>query len=193
VSRGHWRCAVCLHRFEGFDSKKRLLALGDEKAYSYFYMGSTDGPVENKIRFLQMCSLLRELGGKAVTNEHLVAAIVSIGDRTTRKLSKFKECRWFTAKDPSEFNVSIFCPDGRLYLSGPGQKFQALDLCEQADQIEELEVHEQHFVLDYVIGMMNWEEKWPHEKSLRKVYWDVQSSPAAKQGRATLHDIVTRM
>jgi hypothetical protein len=105
VSKGHWRCACCLTRFEGFDgSKKRLLAIGDEKNYAYFFMGTTDSTIENKLRFLQLCSLVKELDGKPGTNENLIQAIVSIGDRTTRRLSKFKECKWCVAKDPSVFN-----------------------------------------------------------------------------------------
>jgi hypothetical protein len=192
VTGGHWRCAGCLQRFSsGIGSEMRLLVLGDEQEYSYFKIGQTSTIVEAKLRFLVMVQMVTEIGGKPVTKEVLLECIRTLNERTERRLSSFKEVVTLKAKDPAEMQVEIFCSDARLYLQSPGQRFQALNLKDES--IEVLDEEGQNAVLDFAFGLTNWEEKWPSEKSLRKVYWGLQKSTVATESRQNLHRIMGRL
>jgi hypothetical protein len=192
VSGGHWRCAGCLVRYSGGDgSTRRLLAIGDEQEYHFFYIGSTSTIVEAKIRFLQLCQMVTVLDGKPVTKESLLECIRILNERTQRRLSSFKEVVTLAAKDPAEMQVQIFCSDARLYLKAPGQRFKALDL--KGETIEELDEVGQNSVLDFAFGLTNWQENWPSEPSLRKVFWALEVSKATADSRAALREIVARL
>jgi hypothetical protein len=192
VTGGHWRCAGCLKRFSsGVGATRRLLAIGDESQYFYFYIGDTSTLVEAKLRFLQMCQMVTVLDGKPVTKETLLECIRILNERTQQRLSSFKEVVTLAAKDPSEMNVEIFCSDARLYLSAVGQRFKALDL--RGETIEVLDEEGQNGVLDFAFGLTNWEEKWPAEPSLRKVFWNLKASQATKDSRAALRETVSKM
>jgi hypothetical protein len=192
VTGGHWRCAGCLKRFNaGFGSEIRLLAMGDEHEYSYFQIGKTSTLVEAKLRFLVMVQMVTEINGKPVTKEVLLECIRTLNERTQRRLSSFKEVVTLTAKDPAEMNVQIFCSDSRLYLHAVGQRFQALHL--KDEPIEVLDEEGQNAVLDFAFGLTNWEEKWPQEPSLRKVFRGLEISPVQVKSRAELVRIMGKL
>jgi hypothetical protein len=192
VSGGHWRCAGCLARYSGgVAHTRRLLALGDDQEYQFFCIGSTSTIVEAKIRFLQLCQMVTVLDGKPVTMESLLECIRILNERTQRRLSSFKEVVTLAAKDPAEMQVHIFCPDTRLYLARPGQRFKALAL--QGETIAELDEESQNSVLDFAFGLTNWQEKWPSEPSLRKVFWALKTSKATADSREALRRIVARL
>jgi hypothetical protein len=192
VSGGHWRCAGCLARYsDGVGATRRLLAMGDEKEYHYFHIGSTSNIVEAKIRFLQLCQMVTVLDGKPVTKESLLECIRILNERTQRRLSSFKEVVTLAAKDPAGMQVEIFCSDARLYLKAPGQRFKALDL--NRETIEELDEEGQNSVLDFAFGLTNWKEKWPSEPSLRKVFWALKVSKETADSSEALRKIVAKL
>jgi hypothetical protein len=167
------------------------LAIGDEKEYFYFYIGSTSTLVEAKLRFLQMCQMVTVLDGKPVTKESLLECIRILNERTQRRLSGFKEVVMLAAKDPAEKQVQIFCSDARLYLQNPGQRFKALDL--KHETIEELDEVGQNSVLDFAFGLTNWQEKWPKEPSLRKVFRALEVSKTTADSLAALRSVVAKL
>jgi hypothetical protein len=192
VTGGHWRCAGCLARYSGGDAHtKRLLAIGDEREYNLFHIGSTTPLVEAKIRFLQLCQIVTVLDGMQVTKEALLECIRKLNERTERRLSLFKEVVTMRAKDPSEMNVKIFCSDARLYLKDPGQEFKALDL--MCETIEELSEEDQNNELDFAFGLTNWQEKYPKEPSLRKVFRGLEVSKSTAESRAALLDTLSKL
>ena len=189
VTGGHWRCAGCLKRYSaGLGETIRLLAFGDEQEYTYAYIGDTSTMVEAKVRFLQLVQMVTVLDGKAVTKETLLECIRVLNERTQKRLSAFKEVVMLAAKDPTEFGVKIFCSDARLYLSAPGQRFQALDL--KGVDIQKLDEESQNGLLDFAFGLTNWEAKWPSEPSLRKVFWNLKESKATADSTAALREIL---
>jgi hypothetical protein len=192
VTGGHWRCAGCLKRFNsGIGSEMRLLALGDEREYSYYKIGNTSPTVEGKLRFLVMVQMVTEINGKPVTKEVLLECIRALNERTQRRLSSFKEVVTLKAQDPADVAVKIFCSDARLYLKSPGQLFQALDL--KYESIEVLDEDGQNAVLDFAFGLTNWVEKWPKEPSLRKVFRGLEISTVQAESRGEFHRIMRRL
>jgi hypothetical protein len=45
----------------------------------------------------------------------------------------------------------------------------------------------------FAFGLTNWQEKWPSEPSLRKVFWALEVSKATADSRAALREIVARL
>ena len=192
ISKGHWRCGSCLTRFGGKGGAHyRLLVLGDKNEYHYFYIGESSPGVEAKIKFLQTCALVKVLGEQAVTKEVLYECIDVLNAKVGKRLSKFKEVTTITAGDPkASHDVTIFCSDNRLYLGSAGQRFQALDLSQEV--IESLDEAGQHEILDFAFSLTDWIDRWPNEKSYRKVDWGLEASKSRQAGHAALVTALAR-
>jgi hypothetical protein len=61
------------------------------------------------------------------------------------------------------------------------------------EAIESLDEEGQNGVLDFAFGLTNWEEKWPQEPSLRKVFWNLKVSKATADSRAALRECVSKL
>ena len=191
-SKGHWRCGSCLTRFAAVGGAHfRLFVLGDETEYHYFYIGESSPSVEAKIKFLQTCALVKVLGEQAVTKEVLYECIEALNAKVGKRLSRFKEVTTITAGDPLETHgVEIFCSDTRLYLSSPGQQYHALDLSKE--DVEVLDEAGQNDILDFAFALTDWAERWPNEKSFRKIWWGLKESPSTAAGHKALVDALAR-
>jgi hypothetical protein len=191
IKGGHWRCGKCLKRFSQGGGDYRLLVLGDEQEYSYFYIGVSTPKVEAKIKFLQTCALVKVIGDQVVTKEVLYDCIEALNTKVGKRLSKFKEVTTITAGDPKESHgVEIHCSDNRLYLGSAGQRFQALDLSQEV--IGSLDEAGQHEILDFAFALTDWIDRWPNERSYRKVYWGLQASKSREAGHAALVTALAR-
>jgi hypothetical protein len=168
VTGGHWRCAGCLQSHSGETwPQMRLLVMGDGDGYTYFKIGRTSSDVDAKIRFLQMVRMVTPINGMPVSKEVLLNCIAHVNNGSSQ-FASFKEVVALPALDPAEMRAKIFCSDARLYLSVPGQRFQALDL-KNEEPIEILGEECLHSVMDFAFGLTNWREKWPSDPRPCKV------------------------
>jgi hypothetical protein len=134
---------------------------------------------------------VKVIGDQVVTKEVLYDCIEALNAKVGNRLSKFKEVTTITAGDPNKSHgVQIFCSDNRLYLNSPGQRFQALDLSQQV--IGSLDEAGQHELLDFAFALTDWIDRWPNEKSYRKVYWGLKESKSREAGDAALVTALAR-
>jgi hypothetical protein len=189
---GHWCCPNCCDKWEwGKYGHMQLLIVGDEKGYFMCYLGTSSSSVQNNINFIKRCKLVVTLDGVPVTREAILEAVKLINNRVDGRLLKFKECKRYTSRSPTEVaDVKIYCEDDRLYMFQPGIEFAAIQV--NPSDLTSVSGAQVEHIVDMCASFLNIDDDMKLEPAMKRARNELLASPTVQQTRSLLSEILKK-
>ena len=194
VKGGHWRCAICLEKFQPKNADRfSLFVIGKAVDHFVAFIGDAPDDLTNDIQLLKSLTLVRQIGDIDITTEVILDALRELNEEAENHLGGFPRVRSYRAKDPSEVQGSCFAygEDPTLSIMKTGAIVRAFDL--STVKVRTMTEKFMRRIIKTIFACMDLEPKGvKFSAKQNKVLYHMMSDPVVREFRQRLVDVANR-